>query len=38
MLMLLEEKFDIQIPEEVAESLKTVKDAVDYIEERLSEK
>ncbi|MGI6412893.1 MAG: acyl carrier protein [Syntrophomonadaceae bacterium] len=38
MLMLLEEKYDIQIPEEVAEKLKTVKDAVQYLEERLNNK
>jgi len=37
MLMMLEEKFDIQIPEEAAEGMKTVKDAVDYIEQRLAE-
>jgi acyl carrier protein len=36
MLMLLEEKYDIQIPEEVAEKLKTVKDAVQYLEECLN--
>lgn len=35
MLMLLEEKFDMQIPEEAAEKMKTVKDVVDYIEARL---
>lgn len=35
MLMLLEEKYDIQIPEEDAAKLKTVKNAVDYIESRL---
>lgn len=38
MLMLLEEKYAIQIPEEAAEAMKTVRDAVDYIEERLAEK
>lgn len=35
MLMLLEEKFDIQIPEEAAEKLKTVGDAVNYVEDLL---
>ncbi|NLG32580.1 MAG: acyl carrier protein [Syntrophomonadaceae bacterium] len=38
MLMLLEEKYDIQIPEEVAEKLKTVRDAVQYLEDRLNNK
>lgn len=38
MLMLLEERYDIQIPEEAAEKMKTVRDAVEYIEERLKEK
>jgi len=35
MLMLLEEKFDIQIPEEAAEKMKTVQDVVEYIEAKL---
>ena len=35
MIMLLEEKFEFEIPEEVAEKLKTVKDVVDYIEKQL---
>lgn len=38
MLMLLEEKFDIQIPEEVAEQLKTVGDVASYVQSRLEEK
>ncbi|NLW90897.1 MAG: acyl carrier protein [Syntrophomonadaceae bacterium] len=38
MLMLLEEKYEITIPEEAAEEMKTVGDAVDYIEARLAEK
>lgn len=38
MLMLLEEKYDLQIPEETAEGLKTVKDVVDYLETKLNEK
>jgi acyl carrier protein len=37
MLMLLEEKFEITIPEEAAEEMKTVKDAVEYIENKLRE-
>lgn len=35
MLMLLEERFDIQIPEEAAEKLKTVGDAVNFVENLL---
>jgi acyl carrier protein len=35
MLMLLEEKFEIQIPEEEAAKLKTVKNVVDYVEAKL---
>lgn len=35
MLMLLEEKFEIQIPEEAAEKMKIVQDVVDYVETRL---
>jgi len=35
MLMLLEEKFSIQIPEEAAEGLKTVGDVVKYVEDLL---
>jgi acyl carrier protein len=35
MLMSLEDKFSIHIPEEVAEEMKTVQDAVDYIEKEL---
>ena len=31
MVMALEEAFDIEIPDEAAEEIKTVKDAVDYI-------
>jgi acyl carrier protein len=30
--MALEENFDLEIPDEQAETLKTVQDAVDYIE------
>jgi acyl carrier protein len=32
LIMALEENFDLEIPDEQAESLKTVQDAVDYIE------
>ncbi len=35
MLMLLEEKFDIQIPEEESEKMKKVADVVKYVEARL---
>lgn len=35
MLMLLEEKFEIQIPEEDAADIKTVQDVVEYIENKL---
>ncbi len=37
MIMLLEEKFDFEIPEDAAEAMKTVKDVVDYIEKRLAD-
>ena len=32
LIMSIEEEFDIEIPDEVALSIKTVKDIVDYIE------
>lgn len=32
MIMALEEKFSIEIPDQDAEAIKTVKDVVDYIE------
>ena len=32
LIMALEEAFDLEIPDEQAETLKTVQDAVDYIE------
>lgn len=35
MLMLLEEKYEMQIPEEATEKMKTVQDVVDYVEARL---
>ncbi len=37
-LMNLEDKYGIEIPEEMARSLRTVKEMVDYIEQRLQEK
>lgn len=37
MIMLLEEEYEFEIPEDVAENLKTVKDVVDYIEKHLAE-
>jgi acyl carrier protein len=36
MIMLLEEEYEFEIPEEVAEKLKSVKDVVDYIEKHLA--
>ncbi|HKL12099.1 MAG TPA: acyl carrier protein [Halanaerobiales bacterium] len=35
LIMALEEEFDIEIPDEDAEEIATVSDAVDYIEENL---
>lgn len=35
LLMSLEDEFDLEISDEEAEKIKTVKDAVDYINERL---
>ena len=32
LIMAFEEEFKIEIPDEIAEKIKTVKDAVDYIE------
>jgi acyl carrier protein len=37
MIMLIEEEYEFEIPEEIAEKLKTVKDVVDYIEKHLAE-
>lgn len=37
MIMLLEEEYEFEIPEEIAEKLKSVKDVVDYIEKHLAE-
>ena len=38
LVMELEEEFDIQIPDDQAEKIKTVGEAVDYIEARVREK
>lgn len=35
LVMAFEEEFDMEIPDEDAEEIKTVQDAVDYIEENL---
>nr|WP_205739453.1 acyl carrier protein [Halocella sp. SP3-1] len=35
LVMAFEEEFDIEIPDEEAENIQTVQDAVDYIEENL---
>ncbi len=37
MIMLIEEEYEFEIPEEIAEKLKTVKDVVEYIEKHLAE-
>ncbi|MGI6549511.1 MAG: acyl carrier protein [Syntrophomonadales bacterium] len=37
-LMQLEDKYSIEIPEETARDLKTVRQMVEYIEQRLQEK
>jgi acyl carrier protein len=34
LVMKLEEKFDLEIPDEDAEKIRTVKDAIDYIEKK----
>lgn len=38
MIMELEEEFEIQIPDEQAEKIKTVGEAIDYIESELRKK
>ncbi len=38
LVMELEEEFDIQIPDDQAEKIKTVGEAIDYIEKALKEK
>ncbi|MCI6982452.1 MAG: acyl carrier protein [Akkermansia sp.] len=34
LIMAFEEKFSVEVPDDVAETLKTVKDVVDYIEKQ----
>lgn len=34
LIMAIEEEFDIEIPDEAAQNMKTVKDIVDYIENK----
>ncbi|KXG77231.1 Acyl carrier protein [Fervidicola ferrireducens] len=36
LIMAFEEEFDLEIPDEDAEKIKTVQDAVDYIKNRIS--
>lgn len=36
MIMAIEEEFDIEVPDEDAEKIKTVKDAVNYIQKKIS--
>ncbi len=38
LIMAFEDAFGVEIPDEVAEGLKTVKQAVDYVEELVQEK
>jgi acyl carrier protein len=38
LVMALEEEFDVEIPDEDAEKIKTVGEAVNYIKEKLSKK
>jgi len=38
LVMALEDEFDIEIPDEDAEKILTVQDAVDYIQNQLSQK
>jgi acyl carrier protein len=37
LIMSLEEEFEVEIPDEDAEKIQTVRDAMDYLEERLEE-
>jgi acyl carrier protein len=37
LIMSLEEEFNIEIPDEAAEKIRTVGDAIEYLEERLGE-
>ncbi len=38
MIMMIEEKFKIEIPDSDAENLLTIKDVIDYLEKRLEKK
>ncbi len=38
LVMAIEEAFDIEIPDEDAEKIRTVKDAIDYVVKKLQEK
>ncbi len=38
LIMALEEQFEIEIPDEDAEKILTVKNSVDYVDEKLSKK
>ncbi len=38
LIMALEENFEIEIPDEDAEEILTVKDAVDYVNDKISKK
>jgi acyl carrier protein len=38
LIMAVEDEFGIEIPDEEAESIRTVSDAVDYVEKKLKEK
>ncbi len=38
LIMAFEEAFDVEIPDEDAEKIATVKDAIDYIEAKVSKK
>ncbi len=38
LVMAIEEAFDIEIPDEDAEKIRTVKDAIEYVKNKLEEK
>ncbi len=38
LVMAIEETFDIEIPDEDAEKIRTVKDAIEYVQKKLEEK
>ncbi len=37
LVMAFEEEFDLEIPDEAAEKLETVNDAIDYLKDKISE-